>query len=80
MEVECLSTIVITHKCYSWFFSWNPAGAIRAGRNPATYKSQGETVHVNGKLSTSITSQRKTIYVSKSTCFTINMYINHPLL
>ncbi|MBA0755168.1 hypothetical protein Gogos_020063, partial [Gossypium gossypioides] len=29
-------------------FSWNPAGAIRAGRNPATYKSQGETVHVNG--------------------------------
>ncbi|XVF35223.1 hypothetical protein REPUB_Repub18cG0127000 [Reevesia pubescens] len=29
-------------------FSWNPAGAIRAGRNPATYKSQDETVHVNG--------------------------------
>lgn len=29
-------------------FSWNPAGAIKAGRNPATYKSQGETVHVNG--------------------------------
>ncbi|KAE8689171.1 Alpha-aminoadipic semialdehyde synthase [Hibiscus syriacus] len=29
-------------------FSWYPAGAIRAGQNPATYKSQGETVHVNG--------------------------------
>ncbi|KAK8503220.1 hypothetical protein V6N13_025979 [Hibiscus sabdariffa] len=29
-------------------FSWNPAGAIRVGQNPATYKSQGETVHVNG--------------------------------
>ncbi|XP_022754742.1 alpha-aminoadipic semialdehyde synthase-like isoform X1 [Durio zibethinus] len=29
-------------------FSWNPAGAIRAGQNPATYKSQDETVHVNG--------------------------------
>ncbi|OMO67078.1 Saccharopine dehydrogenase / Homospermidine synthase [Corchorus capsularis] len=30
-------------------FSWNPAGAIRAGRNPATYKSQNKTVHVNGE-------------------------------
>lgn len=29
-------------------FSWNPAGAIRAGRNPATYRSHGETVHVDG--------------------------------
>nr|AAN14410.1 bifunctional lysine-ketoglutarate reductase/saccharopine dehydrogenase [Gossypium hirsutum] len=29
-------------------FSWNPAGAPKAGRNPATSKSQGETVHVNG--------------------------------
>lgn len=29
-------------------FSWNPAGAIRAGRNPATYKSLGQTVHVDG--------------------------------
>ncbi|KAJ4837985.1 hypothetical protein Tsubulata_043191 [Turnera subulata] len=29
-------------------FSWSPAGAIRAGRNPATYKSQGEIVHVDG--------------------------------
>ncbi|ESW26524.1 hypothetical protein PHAVU_003G126300 [Phaseolus vulgaris] len=29
-------------------FSWNPAGAIRAGRNPATYKWGGETVHIDG--------------------------------
>lgn len=29
-------------------FSWNPAGAIRAGCNPATYRSHGETIHVNG--------------------------------
>ncbi|KAJ4950699.1 hypothetical protein NE237_027531 [Protea cynaroides] len=29
-------------------FSWNPAGAIRAGRNPATYKSAGKIVHVDG--------------------------------
>ncbi|PIA43283.1 hypothetical protein AQUCO_02000603v1 [Aquilegia coerulea] len=29
-------------------FSWNPAGAIRAGRNPATYKSHGDVVHVDG--------------------------------
>ncbi|KAI3714455.1 hypothetical protein L6452_21409 [Arctium lappa] len=29
-------------------FSWNPAGAIRAGRNPATYKHAGGIVHVDG--------------------------------
>ncbi|XP_065848930.1 alpha-aminoadipic semialdehyde synthase isoform X2 [Euphorbia lathyris] len=29
-------------------FSWSPAGAIRAGRNPATYRSCGEIVHVEG--------------------------------
>ncbi|THG19471.1 hypothetical protein TEA_007196 [Camellia sinensis var. sinensis] len=29
-------------------FSWNPAGAIRSGRNPATYRSHGVTVHVDG--------------------------------
>ncbi|XP_073219800.1 alpha-aminoadipic semialdehyde synthase isoform X2 [Cicer arietinum] len=29
-------------------FSWNPVGAIRAGRNPATYKYHGETVHIDG--------------------------------
>lgn len=29
-------------------FSWNPAGAIRAGQNSATYKSMGEIVHVDG--------------------------------
>ncbi|KAL7207184.1 hypothetical protein ACSBR1_029202 [Camellia fascicularis] len=27
---------------------WNPAGAIRSGRNPATYRSHGVTVHVDG--------------------------------
>ncbi|KAL6224334.1 hypothetical protein ACLB2K_003189 [Fragaria x ananassa] len=30
-------------------FSWSPAGAIRAGRNPATYKSNGEIINVDGK-------------------------------
>ncbi|CAM8945341.1 unnamed protein product [Rhodiola kirilowii] len=30
-------------------FSWSPAGAIRAGRNPATYKLNGETIHVKGE-------------------------------
>ncbi|KVH94061.1 LOR/SDH bifunctional enzyme, conserved domain-containing protein, partial [Cynara cardunculus var. scolymus] len=29
-------------------FSWNPAGAIRSGRNPATYKQAGGIVHVDG--------------------------------
>ncbi|GAV73991.1 AlaDh_PNT_C domain-containing protein/Saccharop_dh domain-containing protein/Saccharop_dh_N domain-containing protein/AlaDh_PNT_N domain-containing protein [Cephalotus follicularis] len=29
-------------------FSWNPAGAIRAGQNPATYRSHGEIVQVDG--------------------------------
>lgn len=29
-------------------FSWNPAGAIRAGRNPATYRKDGGIVHVDG--------------------------------
>lgn len=29
-------------------FSWNPAGALRAGRNPATYKSQGEVLNISG--------------------------------
>ncbi|KAF8025943.1 hypothetical protein BT93_F2696 [Corymbia citriodora subsp. variegata] len=29
-------------------FSWSPAGAIRVGRNPALYKSHGETIHVDG--------------------------------
>jgi len=32
------------------YFSWNPVGAIRAGRNPATYKYHGETLHIDGKL------------------------------
>ncbi|XP_060674765.1 alpha-aminoadipic semialdehyde synthase isoform X2 [Ziziphus jujuba] len=30
-------------------FSWSPAGAIRAGRNPAIYRSNGETVHIAGE-------------------------------
>jgi alpha-aminoadipic semialdehyde synthase len=29
-------------------FSWNPAGAIRAGQNPATYRSGGEIINVDG--------------------------------
>ncbi|XP_016172349.1 alpha-aminoadipic semialdehyde synthase-like [Arachis ipaensis] len=29
-------------------FSWSPVGAIRAGRNPATYKYCGETIHIDG--------------------------------
>lgn len=29
-------------------FSWNPAGALRAGRNPATYKSEGEVINISG--------------------------------
>ncbi|XP_019455443.1 PREDICTED: alpha-aminoadipic semialdehyde synthase [Lupinus angustifolius] len=40
-------------------FSWSPVGAIRAGRNPATYKYRGETVHVDGdKLYDSATKLR----------------------
>ena len=39
-----------THWLITHYFSWNPAGAIRAGRNPATYKWGGETVHIDGKL------------------------------
>ncbi|XP_022888117.1 alpha-aminoadipic semialdehyde synthase [Olea europaea var. sylvestris] len=30
-------------------FSWSPAGAIRAGRNPSTYRYHGEVVHVDGE-------------------------------
>ncbi|KAG6488659.1 hypothetical protein ZIOFF_049908 [Zingiber officinale] len=29
-------------------FSWNPAGALRAGRNSASYKLHGEILHVDG--------------------------------
>lgn len=29
-------------------FSWNPAGALRSGRNPAIYRSHGEIIHVDG--------------------------------
>ncbi|KAL8492642.1 hypothetical protein ACS0TY_024003 [Phlomoides rotata] len=29
-------------------FSWSPAGAIRAGRNPAVYRRNGQVVHVDG--------------------------------
>jgi len=30
-------------------FSWNPTGALRAGKNPAVYKFLGERIHVDGK-------------------------------
>ncbi|XP_031375045.1 alpha-aminoadipic semialdehyde synthase [Punica granatum] len=30
-------------------FSWNPAGAIRAGRNPAIYKAKNEIKYIDGK-------------------------------
>ncbi|KAH9618009.1 hypothetical protein KSS87_016398 [Heliosperma pusillum] len=29
-------------------YNWNPAGAIRAGRNPAKYRSMGKEIEVNG--------------------------------
>ncbi|KAK3159292.1 hypothetical protein QOZ80_2AG0148270 [Eleusine coracana subsp. coracana] len=29
-------------------FSWSPAGAIRAGKNPAVFKFLGEIIHVDG--------------------------------
>ncbi|CAD6242052.1 unnamed protein product [Miscanthus lutarioriparius] len=29
-------------------FSWNPTGALRAGKNPAVYKFLGERIHVDG--------------------------------
>ncbi|KAG2662088.1 hypothetical protein PVAP13_1KG526730 [Panicum virgatum] len=29
-------------------FSWNPAGAVHSGKNPAVYKFLGETIHVDG--------------------------------
>ncbi|KAL6911598.1 hypothetical protein ACP4OV_000403 [Aristida adscensionis] len=29
-------------------FSWNPAGAVRAGKNPAVFKLLGEIIHVDG--------------------------------
>jgi len=29
-------------------FSWNPAGAVRSGKNPAVYKFLGEAIHVDG--------------------------------
>lgn len=28
--------------------SWNPAGAIKVGQNPATYKNSGEIIHIDG--------------------------------
>lgn len=72
MKVELLS--------YQLLFSWNPAGAIRAGRNPATYRSQGEIVHVDGKFS----AMRKiTVNPRKSEMFfffmNMNVYPSHRL-
>ncbi|KAH9306499.1 hypothetical protein KI387_010903, partial [Taxus chinensis] len=40
-------------------FSWSPAGALRAGRNPAIYNDKGQTIRVNGEnLYDSATSLR----------------------
>lgn len=42
-----------TRNNHGWFFlfcSWSPAGAIRAGRNPAVYKFHGEIIHVDGNI------------------------------
>lgn len=33
------------------YFSWSPAGVIKSGRNPATYRYHDEVIHVDGKLS-----------------------------
>jgi hypothetical protein len=51
-----LVTLTAVAHCFINYFSWNPAGAIRAGRNPATYRSHGETLHIDGKLSMIIKS------------------------
>lgn len=50
--VKKLMVVVVAIKTHSVanYFSWSPVGAIRAGRNPATYLDHGETVHVDGKL------------------------------
>ena len=33
---------------YGYKFSWSPRGVIMAGRNPATYRENGELVHIPG--------------------------------
>ena len=30
-------------------YSWNPAGALKAGRNPAVYKDEDKIINVPGK-------------------------------
>lgn len=50
--------MAVSYWQYYQLFSWSPAGAIRAGRNPATYRSHGETVHVKGKWTAINTSAR----------------------
>ncbi|KAM2621541.1 hypothetical protein TB2_026280 [Malus domestica] len=44
-----LPSPVAANNPLAYKFSWSPAGAIRAGRNPATYKSNGKVVEVDGK-------------------------------
>lgn len=61
MEVKLLS--------YQVLFSWNPAGAVRAGRNPATYRYQGEIVHVDGKF----LAIRKVIVTKENEMFLFSM-------
>jgi hypothetical protein len=34
---------------FFYFISWNPSGAIKAGRNSAVYLYKGKTVEVAGK-------------------------------
>jgi hypothetical protein len=41
------------------FLSWSPAGAIRAGRNPAVYKFLGEIIHVDGQSCVSLIGHRE---------------------
>lgn len=46
-------SVVNFHAVYFFIFvilSWSPAGAIRAGRNSATYKNLGEVIDVDGRL------------------------------
>lgn len=43
-----LPSPVAANNPLAYKFSWSPAGAIRAGSNPATYRFQGEVVEVKG--------------------------------
>lgn len=43
--------LMINYSYVETISSWSPAGAIRAGWNPATYRYQGEIIHVEGEMS-----------------------------